>query len=881
MTSQPGGMATVYLAEDLKHRRKVALKVLKPELAAVIGAERFLKEIEVTANLQHPNILPLYDSGEAGSFLYYVMPYVEGEALRDKLSREKQLSVDETVEIAKSVAAALQYAHERDVIHRDIKPENILLQSGQALVADFGIALAVSQAGGARLTETGLSLGTPHYMSPEQATGDRELDARSDVYSLGAMVYEMLTGEPPHSGTTVQAIVAKILTSTPEPVTRQRATIPPNVSAAVHQALNKLPADRFASAAQFAGALANPAFTGLTGGGLTAVAGIPDVTRWKRIAFGLGAAAAVAIGMALWSLSRPDPPTPVVRLSIRLPDAEQLVDHRLRRFDLAPDGSRFVYVGSGEGGGTRLWVRDLAQLSATPIRGTDGGCCPTFSPDGRAIAFIQSPDQYVRVIDVEGGAPTTIVASVTPLEDMDWGEDGYIYMNSRSGLGLGGSNTLVRVRADGSSQEWEQLTTLDSARAEDEHTSPSLLPNGKGVLFTILYGSDAAPSIGIQDLETRGHRSLIPGSAARYVRSGHLIYADFDGSLMAAPFDQNSMEITAPSVALGGRVISPGQLGSRELSVADNGTMLYGAGEPGTENLVWVDRRGGIEEMASGWVANFETLALSPNGRRLAVSIDEGGDQQLWIRNLPGGSLSKLTIEGSRNFRPFWARDGERLLFVSNRSPTGKHELYERRVEGGIGQLVLQLEREIWEGEWSPDGLWLIYRTGVPPTRDLFVKHVQPDSMGRTISASDDFQEVMPTLSPDGHWLAYQSDETGRYEVYVRPFPNIDDDKRPVSTDGGTEPKWSRDGTELFYKNLDRYLVAANVDTRAGFSVTRREVLFPVRDFQAGDEFCCHPTYDVSLDGQRFLMIRRSGDGSELIFVQNISEELRSKLGNR
>ncbi len=210
-----GGMATVYLAEDLKHHRQVAVKVLRPELAAILGAERFLKEIEVTANLQHPHILPLFDSGEADSFLYYVMPYVEGDSLRDKLNREKQLGVDETVKIAEGVAAAMAYAHRQGVIHRDIKPENILIHDGQPVVADFGIALAVTTAGGTRLTETGLSLGTPQYMSPEQATGDRELDGRSDIYSLGCVLYEMLTGDPPHTGPTAQAVIAKVVTDKP------------------------------------------------------------------------------------------------------------------------------------------------------------------------------------------------------------------------------------------------------------------------------------------------------------------------------------------------------------------------------------------------------------------------------------------------------------------------------------------------------------------------------------------------------------------------------------------------------------------------------------------------------------------------------------------
>ena len=257
-----GGMATVYLAQDLKHDRRVAIKVLRPELAAVIGADRFLSEIKTTAALQHPHILPLHDSGEADSFLFYVMPFIEGESLRDRLNREKQLPVADAVRIATEVASALDYAHRHNVIHRDIKPENILLHDGRALVADFGIALAASKAGGGRMTETGMSLGTPTYMSPEQAMGEREITARSDVYALGAMTYEMLVGEPPFTGPTAQAIVAKVMTADPASLTGQRKTIPLHVEATVFTALQKLPADRFATAAEFAAALANPTTTG-------------------------------------------------------------------------------------------------------------------------------------------------------------------------------------------------------------------------------------------------------------------------------------------------------------------------------------------------------------------------------------------------------------------------------------------------------------------------------------------------------------------------------------------------------------------------------------------------------------------------------------------
>lgn len=262
-----GGMATVYLAEDLKHDRKVALKVLRPELGVVLGADRFLQEIKTTARLQHPHILPLYDSGSTTSvhggtaLLYYVMPYVEGETLRHKLDREGQLGVDEAVRIATEVADALQHAHDQGVIHRDIKPENVLLRDGRAFVADFGIALAVSAAAGGRMTETGLSLGTPHYMSPEQATADKHVTNRSDIYSLGCMLYEMLTGEPPHTGPSAQAIILKILSDVPRPVTQLRKAVPRNVAAAVAIALEKIPADRFESAKAFADALHNPAFT--------------------------------------------------------------------------------------------------------------------------------------------------------------------------------------------------------------------------------------------------------------------------------------------------------------------------------------------------------------------------------------------------------------------------------------------------------------------------------------------------------------------------------------------------------------------------------------------------------------------------------------------
>ncbi|HSR16372.1 MAG TPA: serine/threonine-protein kinase, partial [Gemmatimonadales bacterium] len=300
-----GGMATVYLAEDLKHDRKVALKVLKPELAAVIGAERFLAEIKTTANLQHPHILALFDSGEVDGTVFYVMPFVDGESLRDRLTRDKQLPIPEAVQIATEVADALEYAHRHGVVHRDIKPENILLHGGHALVVDFGIALAASRTdGGVRMTETGMSLGTPHYMSPEQAMGEREITARSDVYALGCVLYEMLVAEPPFTGPTAQAIVARVMTEDPRSLTAQRRTIPPHLEAAVMAALNKLPADRFATAARFAEALASPAAAQPATGTVASAVPRAEPGRWRMAAMVLSAVALVAAAMAIWALAR-------------------------------------------------------------------------------------------------------------------------------------------------------------------------------------------------------------------------------------------------------------------------------------------------------------------------------------------------------------------------------------------------------------------------------------------------------------------------------------------------------------------------------------------------------------------------------------------------
>ncbi|UCD25597.1 MAG: protein kinase [Gemmatimonadota bacterium] len=869
-----GGMATVYLAHDVKHERKVALKVLRPELAAVIGAERFLAEIKVTANLQHPHILPLHDSGEAESFLYYVMPFVEGQTLRDKLDQEKQLSIELAIEIAKGVAHALDFAHRQGVIHRDIKPENVLIHDGQPLIADFGIALAVSQAGDNRLTETGLSVGTPHYMSPEQAMGDRELDARSDVYSLGAMLYEMLAGDPPYQGNTAQAIVAKVITEKAPPVTATRDTVPPHVAAAIAKSLNKLPADRFATAAQFADALSDKSFTAPA---TTAAveAAVATTARWDRTKLALTATTIVLGLLALggWLRPRAQEPRPVIRYSMSMPDGEGLIPRFGSRLALSPDGSRLVYVGPGEGGG-QLWVRQRDQLNGRPLPGTNGAQSPFFSPDGASVGFSTPGPRSIKVASLGGGPPVTVADSGLGSGGASWGTDGFIYADAGGGL-----EGLVRIPATGGVPEF--VSAADSAQEESSHHWPHALPGGKGVLFTVSHGSLTDLTrldIAVLDLATGSHEILVRGVAARYTATGHLVYVTADGSLMAAPFDEDALELTGPAVALT-EGIALRLAGSLDVALSETGTLAYvtgGVAEDPAE-MVWVDREGRQQPVDPNWFGEFYTPAISPDGTRLAVAVVGDAGRDLWIKQLDTGPLSRITFPMGQDHRPWWTADGRSVLFISDRGET--RDLYRRRADGvGQPELQLDLPEAVNQASISPDGEWLVYRTGRNNALDIYARRLQGDTTPIPLINDPNINEHSPTLSRDGKWLAYVSDESGRWELYVRPFPNINDGRWQVSTSGGSEPVWSHSGRELFYKNTTDELMVSEVQTDPTFMTGQQHALLSVTGYY---NYAFHPQYDVTPDDQRFIMIRFRGVGEsgELIVVENWFDELMERVG--
>jgi serine/threonine-protein kinase len=869
-----GGMATVYLAQDLKHDRKVAIKVLRPELAAVIGADRFLSEIKTTANLQHPHILALHDSGEADSFLFYVMPYVEGESLRDRLTREKQLPISDAVRIATEVAGALDYAHRHGIIHRDIKPENILLHDGRALVADFGIALAASSAGG-RMTETGMSLGTPTYMSPEQAMGDRELTARSDVYALGAMTYEMLLGEPPFTGPTAQSIVAKVLTEKPAGLIGRRERIPAAVETAVLTALEKLPADRFESAAKFAEALSNPSLTQSA----PRMAAVPGLAGMSRRVTGILVAvlSVIAIGATAIAIAGRGsaPPERVTRFSLALPTGQELLAFGGTRFAWSPDGQSFVYPGPGTGR-PQLWLRRLDDLEAVPITGSEGATSPAFSPDGQEIGFVDLSPFAVKVVSRAGGQARTVADEGISGGGLAWAGDGYLYTDGGSGL--------ARVHPDGTG--FEMVMPLDTLNGEAGLAWPVALPDGRGILARVRRSGESTSDyrIVVLDLRDRTRKELVKAVFARYSSTGHLLWVTADGVLHAQGFDLDRLEFRgAPAVLWGGLAIAG--FGATDLALSPAGDLIYvpGAAMTGFAELSWVTRDGvrtPVDTTALNGLVN--SMALSPDGSAVALDLslptDASDLTRVWVKRLGGGPTQLVTSEKRSTFDPIWVPGGRDLLFASD----GGSAIYRRRADGsGSAELVARVPQAAVGMALHPDGKTLVFRgEGVANQgRELLQLRIGTDSQpGRLLATAGG--EMSPAFSPDGRWLAYVSSESGRAEVYARPFPDVDARKVQISVDGGAAPRWNPAGGELFYLSAAGHMMAARVETAPTLTVIRVDRLFSPVGFQGGQGGLL---YQVSPDGRRFLMlsitsVRSDTSGERFVVVQNFASELVKRL---
>jgi serine/threonine-protein kinase len=861
-----GGMATVYLAHDLKHDRKVAIKVLRPELAAVIGAERFLREIKTIATLQHPHILGLIDSGEMNGTAYYVMPYVEGESLRDRLQREKQLPIADAVRLASEVAAALDYAHRHGVIHRDIKPENILLHDGSALVSDFGIALAVSSAGSTRMTETGMSLGTPHYMSPEQAMGEREITARSDVYALGCVTYEMLSGDPPFTGSTAQAIIAKVMTEKPASLQKQRERVPDEVEDAVFIALEKLPADRFASAAEFAEALRAAPGASRTGQAASRYrAGTKASGNWSDrlrdpMVLVLGAIAIATAIFAGWSRrSAPGATAEVVRFTLPAVLSGQTSSVGYNVLAVSPDGRTLVYVGQDEGRRQQLMLRTLDDVTARAVPGTEDAVHPIFSPDGKWIAFIRGNQLYK--IAVDGAAPQVVGTALGTFNGASWSSSGVIIVS--------GNTALFALPETGGPAQ--RLDPSGRVAGEIYRDAPLVWDDAHCVIYSSWAGSSPATArIAIAPLGAGNATVLdLKGIQPLGVVDGTLVYVTAAGVMMGVPIDLDKRRLLGPPVQLIDNVSLNLGTGLARAALSRAGTLFYQNGAQ-LSRVVVAGADGGARVLRDDR-RDYSFPRLSPDGRQLAITIGSADRRDVWLDELASGTRTRLTTEGLTNERAEWSPDGRRVLYRSDRDSRTAIWWRPADLSAEATPLLIGNRLDVFEAVLSPDARYIVYQLDTLGA-DIYYRALSGDTAPRPIANSGTAIETMPRLSPDGRWIAFITDESGRNEVVVQPFPGPGG-RVQVSAGGGTEPVWSRDGRRLFYRGRAK-LMAAAIRAGPGFSVVARDTLFADTYVFASNP---HANYDVLPDGAHFVFLEADHSG-ELIVVANWLAVLRARM---
>jgi len=793
--------------------------------------------------------------------VFYVMPFVEGESLRDRIAREKQLPIADAVRIAREVAGALDYAHRHAVIHRDIKPENILLHDGRAVVADFGIALAASRTeGGARMTETGMSLGTPHYMSPEQAMGERDLDGRVDVYALGCVLHEMLAGEPPFTGPTAQAIVAKVMGSEPEPVSMLRKTVPANIEEAVLTALQKIPADRFPTAGAFAAALegTGDALAGRTRQTRVAAAG----SRRRGL---LWPTAAATLGVvALWGWVRPGssgsstsmaPPT---QLALLLPDFGGASTGLQRQIELTPDGASLLYTAVFEG---------QNRTKRVGFDGSEGrvleGVLPyladyLISPDGRAFIAASYESGAIYRYAIGGGTGKPLPRGVPWRQRGAWASDGSIWLSDVSSLDVG----IKRISATDS-------VMRPFGRRNADFGILQVLPGDRMALaLRQPNGTTTGPAM-LLDLSTGEGRLLLDEAIVemRYT-AGHLVYVLGDGSLQAVPFDLRTLRVTAAPVTLASGVMVTGT-GLAQLAVAPNGTVAFVV-EAG-RSLIVSDRSGAGRPVVAQ-MRNYHHPRFSPDGRRLAVDFNSADGRDVWIANLADGAMTRATFDRDGHDAS-WSADGRTFAYTSFRGGVfGVHRIRPGSTESADS--LLTNPNLAYTGIWLRDGSALVtVGQTLRPESGIDIGILRNGGRGplEPLIASR-FVEQYPALTRDDQWLAFTSNQSGRDEVYLRRLANGDEQVQ-VSLGGGSEPVWGPDGRELFYRGGpnsgsggEPMIMAALIATRPTLAVTSRKALFPATGIVTANP---HTNFDVSPDGKTFAYVR-SNPSSRVMVIQNL-----------
>ncbi len=823
-----GGMGEVFRARDTRLNRDVAIKVSSEHFS-----ERFEREARVVASLNHPNICSLYDVGPN----YLVMELVEGPTLAERIT-QGAISLDETAGIARQIAAALDAAHEKGVVHRDLKPGNVKIKpDGTVKVLDFGLAKiggtpSVASDDSPTLTmgqtEAGMILGTAAYMPPEQAKG-KPVDKRADIWAFGAMLYEMLTGHRLFQGETMTEVLASVIREEPD---LNRA--PAQAQLLLRRCLEKDPSRRLRDIGDAMPLLEVAPQT----------APLPQrAWQWPAVA---GALLLIALGLASYVLFRENPQAAIeiVRFQIPAPDKGSFNIY----LTLSPDGRKLAYVADGADGRSRLWIRNIDSLESRPLAGTEGAASPFWSPDSRFIAF--GDGSKVKRIDVSGGPVQTVVDLPAGAGVGFWGSDGTILIGNR-GAGPG----MWRVSpTEGTAS---QITRVDTSRQERAHGFPVLLPDGRHFLYTRLSASAENAGVFLGSLDAKpdaqGFKRILPvQSSSVYVPpagSGpeYLVFLQ-DRILMAQPFDAKRFELRGEPVALAEQIGTLGAYGF--FSASATGTLAYRLGGVDANNrqLAWYDRQGKALGVVGQPVDFGGQPVLSPDGGAVAIArIDrQAGFSDIWVHDLARNTDSRLTSGTGSNGNPAWSPDGSKIAFGSNRGGTAS--VYQKAANG-VGQDE-ELDKDARSKnvrDWSRDGQYLIEEVGRSSKTGLAV-WVLPLFGDRKPFPylESEFDQENPRVSPNGQWLAYESNETKRNEIYVQSFPKPGG-KWQVSTDGGTSPVWSRDGKELFFRGANGKLMVVGVRSGPGNKFDN-DLAKPLFDLPGGAG-----TFDVNKDG-RFLI---------------------------
>jgi serine/threonine protein kinase/Tol biopolymer transport system component len=844
-----GGMGEVYRAHDTTLLRDVALKVL-PD-AVVRDSDRmarFKREALLLASMNHPNIAAIYGFEESTQGQVLILELVEGPTLAERLDGGP-IALEEALPLAIQVTEALEAAHEQGIVHRDLKPANIKLRpDGTVKVLDFGLAKALDpnastvSADNSRMvtsptvTLAGVILGTAAYMSPEQAKG-RPVDRRSDVWAFGAVLYEMLTGQRAFRGDDVADTLAAVLRGEPVWATLPADT-PPSVVRLLWRCLQKDPRRRL----QHIG----DARLELTD--LDSTAPRASVAPARRRIWPLAVAAAAgasAVGLAVSVFTQPPVAGPLVRFSISAPELLSRASGSGSSIALSPDGRTLVYAV----GGTRpgLERRQLSELSAEAVRGTEGGTRPFFSPDGEWIGFFA--DGKLKKVPVAGGQPL-IISDASPNALGTWGDDGTIVVARPA---------LSRVASSGGTLE-EILGTGDG-----QFYQPELLPGSQAVLVQTRRPPNPG-YIEVIDLQTRARHQLLEGSSPKLAATGDLLFVR-QGRIWATKFDTARLAVVGTAVPVVESVGSVGgDFAEAMFTTSGDGTLVYVSGtSSGTP--VWLDRSGQATPAFDDDRLELRQPRLSPDGTRVVANNITPAD--LWIFDLARGNRLRLTTDGY-NRGNVWSPDNQRIAFFA--APQAREsndviqDLFVLPSAGGPPTRLLERQGPQWAVSWSPDGRYLVFEDGPGFSRDLWVLPIGEEP--RPLVATR-FNERGGVVSPDGRSLAFVTDESGRAEVYVQPFPDPGP-KMPISTNGGLQPMWSRDGRELFYREDDSLMAVAVQHQPFRASAPRKLFDLPGALYNL-DPYSAD--YDVAPDG-RFLTVRR-GTSTELRVVLNWVEELR------